>query len=35
MSLLRGIRQAITTGGLPAHLAEMRGRRLSVSAASD
>jgi queuine tRNA-ribosyltransferase len=35
MSLLRGIRQAITAGGLATHLAEIRGRRLSVSPASD
>ena len=35
MTLLRGIRQAITTGDPVAHLAEIRARRLSVSAASD
>ena len=35
MTLLRGIRQAITAGHLIAHLAEIRAGRLSVSAASD
>lgn len=35
MSLLRGIRQAITTGDVSSHLAEIRARRLSVPAASD
>jgi hypothetical protein len=35
MSLLRGIRHAITTGDVGSHLAEIRHRRLSVPSASD
>jgi queuine tRNA-ribosyltransferase len=35
MSLLRGIRHAITTGEVGSHLAEIRHRRLSMPAASD
>lgn len=35
MGLLRGVRQAITGGGLAAHLAELRAQRLSVPPAND
>jgi queuine tRNA-ribosyltransferase len=35
MGLLHGIRQAITTGDVASHLAEIRTRRLSVPSASD